>query len=150
MPGGGWRIESLTQRDIPGLGADGSGRAVNRVEIAMGDQRQLVYYWFAQRGRVVTNEFAVKGYILWDGLTKQRTDGALVRIATYVGQTSDLPAADTRLEAFMRAVDAPWIFTCLGRRQSCAWPRRRMWRAWKRPMCRPGPKIFLAPILIAH
>lgn len=110
LPGGGWRIESLTQRDIPGLGADGSGRAVNRVEIAMGDQRQLVYYWFAQRGRVVTNEFAVKGYILWDGLTKQRTDGALVRIATYVGQTSDLPAADTRLEAFMRAVDAPLDF----------------------------------------
>ena len=64
----------------------GSPLAVNRVQIAKGDHRQLVYYWFQQRGRVVTNEYLVKWYLLWDALTKNRTDGALVRLVVNVGE----------------------------------------------------------------
>ena len=30
-----------------------------------------------QRGRNLTNEYAVKWFIFWDSLTRQRTDGAL-------------------------------------------------------------------------
>jgi exosortase D (VPLPA-CTERM-specific) len=105
LPGGGWRIETLEEYAVPGVRVDGSAQRVNRAVIAMGDQRQLVYYWFAQRGRTVTNEFAVKWYIFWDGLTKNRTDGALVRITTYVGDVDQLPAADARLQAFMRDID---------------------------------------------
>ena len=71
----------------------------------MGEQRQLVYYWFAQRGRTVTNEFLVKWYIFLDGLTKNRTDGALVRVTTGVGDVADLPAADARLQAFVHDMD---------------------------------------------
>jgi EpsI family protein len=70
----------------------------------MGDQRQLVYYWFAQRGRTVTNEYLVKWYIFWDGLTRNRTDGGLVRITTHVGDIDQLPAADARLQAFLRDI----------------------------------------------
>jgi exosortase D (VPLPA-CTERM-specific) len=105
LPGGGWRIETLEEYAVPGVLADGGAQRVNRAVIAMGDQRQLVYYWFAQRGRTVTNEFAVKWYIFWDGLTRNRTDGALVRMTTYVGDVDQLPAADARLQAFMRDID---------------------------------------------
>ncbi len=105
LPGGGWRIQKFDQHDIPGVRADGGALRVNRVQIAMGEERQLVYYWFAQRGRVITNEFMVKWYIFWDGLTRNRTDGALVRVTTYVGDAAQMPAAEARIEAFIRAAD---------------------------------------------
>jgi EpsI family protein len=67
--------------------------------IALGDQRQLVYYWFEQRGRVITNEFAVKAYLFWDALTRHRTDGALVRLIT------PLPPGGSEAEADAKLVD---------------------------------------------
>jgi EpsI family protein len=102
LPGGGWQIEKFETVEIPGAMADGGPLPVNRVEIGLGEQRQLVYYWFAQRGRVLTNEFLVKWYIFWDGLTRNRTDGALVRMTTFVTSPADLPAAEARLQAFVR------------------------------------------------
>jgi exosortase D (VPLPA-CTERM-specific) len=105
LPGGGWRIESIEEHVVPDVRVDGGSLRVNRAVIAMGEQRQLVYYWFAQRGRNVTNEFAVKWYIFRDGLLMNRSDGALVRITTYVGDADQLPAADARLQKFMRDID---------------------------------------------
>lgn len=43
-------------------------------------QRVLSNFWFDQRGRVITNEYLNKFYLFWDGLTRRRTDGALVRV----------------------------------------------------------------------
>jgi len=105
LPGGGWRINKFTQHDIAGAGPDGAGIRVNRVEISLGEQRQLVYYWFAQRGRVLTSEYLVKWYIFQDGLTQNRTDGSLVRLTTPVVDSEDVAAADARLEEFVRAID---------------------------------------------
>jgi EpsI family protein len=68
--------------------------------IELGNQRQLVYYWFQQRGRVVTNEFAVKWYLFWDALRLHRTDGALVRIIAALPPGSDDAEADRKLADF--------------------------------------------------
>jgi EpsI family protein len=65
--------------------------------IELGNQRQLVYYWFQQRGRTIDNEFTVKWYLFWDALTRHRTDGALVRIITPVPEASSVEEADRRL-----------------------------------------------------
>ena len=102
IPGGGWEIQSLTQRAIPGVEVNGQPLRVNRVRIQMGQQNQLVYYWFRQRGRVLTNEYLVKWYLFWDALTRQRTDGSLVRLVTYVPAGADIDAADARLMKFAR------------------------------------------------
>lgn len=61
----------------------------NRVLIQYEDQRELVYYWFQQRGRVVSSEYLVKWYLLVDSLKRHRTDGALVRfvVPIEVGMT---------------------------------------------------------------
>lgn len=105
LPGGGWQVESLDEYVVPGVRADGSSLRVNRALISMGEQRQLVYYWFAQRGRIVTNEFAVKWYIFRDSLLTNRSDGALVRMTTYVGDASRVAEADARLQDFIRDID---------------------------------------------
>jgi EpsI family protein len=77
---------------------------VNRVIIANGDLKQVVFYWYAQRGRHLTNEYLDKWYLFWDGLTRNRTDGALVRLVTPLGRNEPESAADARLGDFLRAV----------------------------------------------
>lgn len=61
----------------------------------LGDERMLVYYWFMQRGRYLTNEYLVKWYIFWGSITQQRTDGALVRLVMPVPDPATRPAAIT-------------------------------------------------------
>ncbi len=105
LPGGGWQIQALARHEIPDALADGSPLPVNRVVIGRGDEQQLVYYWFMQRGRYLTNEYLVKFYNFWDALTKNRTDGALVRVITPLSGELDLEPADRRLTAFVRAAE---------------------------------------------
>jgi len=112
LPAGGWQIESLTQRSLPGISAGRHALRVNRALIELGNQRQLVYYWFQQRGRVITNEYQVKWYLFWDALTRNRTDGALVRLVVPISPGESVDAADRQLTRFAAAAAttlAPYI-----------------------------------------
>jgi len=79
LPGGGWRIQELDQREVAEVPRRGAPLRVNRAVIQQGAERQLVYYWFQERGRDITNEYLVKWYLFADSLTRNRSDGALVR-----------------------------------------------------------------------
>jgi EpsI family protein len=102
MPGGGWQLHDFDQRTVADAAIDGRPLRVNRTMIELGSQRQLVYYWFQQRGRVITNEFAVKWYLFWDALTRHRTDGALVRLIVALPATGNEAEADRRLSDLAR------------------------------------------------
>jgi exosortase D (VPLPA-CTERM-specific) len=107
IPGGGWQIKEITTKGIDGAIVNGVPLMVNRVIIQNGDNRQLVYYWFQQRGRNITNEYLVKWYIFWDSLTRNRTDGALVRLTTLAPPSRDLAEVDKLLADFARAATGP-------------------------------------------
>ena len=107
IPGGGWEITDLTQRNVNGVRAAGHPLRVNRVLVEKGDSKALVYYWFQQRGRIITNEYLVKWYLFWDAVTRNRTDGALVRLVAYVGPGQSVEEADAELSAFAASVAAP-------------------------------------------
>jgi EpsI family protein len=107
IPGGGWEIASLTQRDVDGVSVAGQPLRVNRVLIQKGDSKQVVYYWFQQRGRIITNEYLVKWYLFWDALTRNRTDGALVRLVASVGPGQNEQEADAQLSTFAASVSSP-------------------------------------------
>lgn len=100
IPGGGWVIEEFAERRLDTVIAGGQPLTVNRAIIGKGDFQQLVYYWFPQRDRFLTNEYWVKWYIFWDALTRNRTDGALVRLVTPVDGPDGFDAADQRLSDF--------------------------------------------------
>jgi exosortase D (VPLPA-CTERM-specific) len=100
MPGGGWQMRGFGQADLPQVTVNGHPLRVNRTLIEQGNQRQLVYYWFQQRGRIITNEIVVKWYIFWDALTRHRTDGAMVRLVTPLPPGSTEANADRRLTEF--------------------------------------------------
>ena len=104
IPGGGWQIASLSREQLD-LGQSGEPTLhFNRVIIKRGDERQLVYYWFQQRGRLMANEYLVKWYLLVDALTENRTDGALVRLVTPIDNRESVVAGDQRLREFARSV----------------------------------------------
>lgn len=96
IPGGGWQITSLEHRQFPAT-AGGAAFPMNRAVIQMGPERQVVYYWFQERGRHLTNEYLVRWYLFWDGLTRHRTDGALVRFVAPVPPGGDEGKIDSQM-----------------------------------------------------
>ena len=53
---------------------------------------------------MLTNAWDLKLYNFWDALTRQRTDGALVRLITPVYPNESLEDADKRLVVFTREI----------------------------------------------
>jgi exosortase D (VPLPA-CTERM-specific) len=104
IPGGGWEITELTQHDIP-LGSSGRTLPVNRVVIELGNQKELVYYWYQERGRAMTNENIVKWYLFWDSVSRNRTDGALVRIVAPLPRNASVAAVDADMQRFAANVE---------------------------------------------
>ena len=82
--------------DIPG--AKASPVRVNRFLIAKGLEKQLVLYWYQERGRVIANEYQAKLYMIVDAITRNRTDGALIRLSAGVSESVEVTEA--RLMAF--------------------------------------------------
>lgn len=100
LPGGGWEIASMTHKELSSSGLMRQPVMVNRAVIRKGDQKQIVLYWFKQRDRYLADEYLVKLYLLWDALSRQRTDGALVRLASPVGPGESEAVVDQRLQEF--------------------------------------------------
>jgi len=80
LPGAGWVAVNATVYQVvvpdhnPGL------VSVNKILMGKGLDRQLYLFWYQGRGRVYASEYWNKIYLIWDGLTKKRTDGALIRV----------------------------------------------------------------------
>lgn len=100
LPGSGWIFRQAGAATIPLPGVDGGSIRVNRAVMEKMGQKQLSYFWFPARGRVLLNAYELKLYTFWDALTRQRTDGALVRIITPVYSTESIEEAEHRLQQF--------------------------------------------------
>jgi exosortase D (VPLPA-CTERM-specific) len=103
LPGSGWEFAEAGNVIIP-AGGGTSSMKVNRAFMVKDNERELVYYWFPQRGRTLTNLYQLKIYAFWDSLTKQRTDGALVRLITPVFEKEKLGDAEARLQGFVQEI----------------------------------------------
>lgn len=103
IPGGGWVISQL-ERTAFNLN-DGNPIDVVRVVIDRANQRQIVYYWFEQRGRRIANEYWMKWYLFVDALTRNRTDGALVRVVSPLRPGETTEVVDQRIQDFIRLAE---------------------------------------------
>jgi len=104
LPGSGWIFNQAGAATIPLSANDGGFMKVNRAFMQKDAYKQLSYYWFPQRGRILTNAYQLKIFVFWDALTKQRTDGALVRLITPVYESEKLKDAEERLQEFTREI----------------------------------------------
>lgn len=101
LPGSGWNFEESGEVAVP-LAA--GAMRVNRAYMEKGGVRELTYYWFPQRGRILTNVWQLKLYTLWDAVARQRTDGAMVRVITPLYGSERPSEAEARLQGFTREV----------------------------------------------
>jgi EpsI family protein len=104
LPGSGWEPLEAREEQIT---AGGTQVTVNRYELANGDRRALVYYWYQGRGRVASNEYGVKLDLLRDAAIRGRTEEALVRVVVPLSPT----VTDSAAEAMARRVSSEVIPT---------------------------------------
>jgi exosortase D (VPLPA-CTERM-specific) len=101
LPVGGWEVFSLDPYAISLPTTIYGDFNVNRAVIQKGLSKQVVYYWFDQRGRRMTNDYAAKATVVYDSFTRGRTDGAMVRFTTPIHDNESEADADARLQGFM-------------------------------------------------
>jgi len=97
--GGGWDLEHSTVRGFqvaPGKTID-----VGLMHLRKGETRMLGSYFFYQRGRVISNPWWNKYYLMLDALTRRRTDGALVRVELTVSEGQNIDETEKMLADFL-------------------------------------------------
>lgn len=102
LPGGGWVPIAVSHLSVAGL--DGKHFTVNRYLIAKGLDRMLVLYWFEEQGRTVASEYWAKAYLVADAIRENRTDGALIRVATPLAPGENPASAEKRAVRFTHAI----------------------------------------------
>jgi EpsI family protein len=94
LPGAGW---DPVQSDYATISIPGGRQiVVNEYVIQQGLDKMLVFYWYQDRGRVIASEYSAKFWMVADAISRNRTDGALVRLIT--------PLHDDEVDARARLV----------------------------------------------
>ena len=104
MPGSGWNIVGSSFEEITLPGTNPGSVEIARLNLKKGNERQVALYWFQSRGRIIASEYWQKIYLVWDAITRQRTDGAFVRLIAPV-QNGDADRAWMDLKRFARLLD---------------------------------------------
>jgi EpsI family protein len=98
LPGSGWDIiaNDTVRLDIPG--PPDQDATAKRLIIARGEARQLVYYWYQSRGRIIAEDWRKILYVGWDRATRSRTDGSLVRFTVPIVRGDEARAEESFAE----------------------------------------------------
>ena len=97
--GGGFSMVKSKEHLIPI--SDDRKIKIMTMLLEKGDTRMLGSYFFLQMGRVITSPWMNKFYLIWNGITSQRTDGALVRAEMIMAPGQTMDAAYAELEGFI-------------------------------------------------
>ena len=101
LPVGGWEVSSIDSTPMSMPGTVYGNFKVNRAVIQKAVNQELVYYWFEERGKRTTSDYAAKFGVVLDSLTRGRSDGALVRFVTPINPDETEADADARMQRFM-------------------------------------------------
>ena len=96
LPGSGW--DPLQSSYSKVSVSEGREIEVNAYVIQRGLDKQMVFYWYQSRGRVIASEYSGKFWMVADAISRHRTDGALVRLVTPMND-GEIPARE-RLVSF--------------------------------------------------
>jgi EpsI family protein len=100
LPGSGW---DPIRSGFATISVAGERKIiVNEYVIQQDQNKQLVFYWYQGRGRVIASEYAGKFWMVADAISRNRTDGALVRVITPMNDGED--KARARLVSFTQSL----------------------------------------------
>lgn len=77
LPGGGWEFYDF--KTVPVAFGD-TTVTINRTFVQKPGIRQLMFYWYQSRSRVVASEYQSKYFLVWDGLVHANPGGSIVRV----------------------------------------------------------------------
>lgn len=97
LPGAGWRMSDVST--VPLHLADGREIRIARLDLEKGLYRMIAYYWYQSRGRFINSEYFQKIYLVIDSLSRNRTDGAFVRLLA-PARNGDVKSAEKALLSF--------------------------------------------------
>jgi EpsI family protein len=102
LPGAGWEpVESAPLHiTVPGRSEP---LVSNRFVVARGDEKSVVLYWYQSHGRIISDEFAAKFWLIADSIRYHRSDSALVKIVVPV-RGGDVEGATKTATDFVQAV----------------------------------------------
>ena len=100
LPGAGWVPTESSRIWIEGR--DGRKIEVNRYLVEKGGERALVLYWYQAHGQVIPSEYRAKYHLIADAMMMNRSDGALIRVATILRNGESASNAEARA-SFIRA-----------------------------------------------
>jgi EpsI family protein len=80
LPGSGWEPVSSSVIRISLESPPGDSFKANDYIVSKDGDKGEVIYWYQSAGRRFASEYLGKMYLVWDGITENRTDGALIRI----------------------------------------------------------------------
>jgi exosortase D (VPLPA-CTERM-specific) len=102
LMGGGWQFRQAGRSSM--TLDNGKHLPLNRAVIEKEPIQQVSYFWFPSRDRILTNLVEMKWFNFWDALTRQRTDGALVRVITLIYPDETSAQAEERLKMFIKDI----------------------------------------------
>jgi EpsI family protein len=100
LPGAGWEPVRAGHLTIPMTAMPAI--TVNEYLVEKGPTQYLVLYWYQAHGRVIASEYSGKAWLVFDAITRNRTDEALVRVFTPTRNGDD--QARTRTVQFVQAL----------------------------------------------
>ncbi len=100
LPGAGWEPVRAGRLTIPMAAAPAI--VVNEYLVEKGPAQYLVLYWYQSHGRVIASEYRGKAWLVFDAITRNRTDAALVRVLTSTRNGED--QARSRTVQFVQAL----------------------------------------------
>ncbi len=102
LPGAGWEMK---KPDVIEIKTPTSKTfKANWFIIENGVYKEVLIYWYQGRGRAVASEYEDKIYTVWDSITRRRSDGAMIRVMTSVGN-SEPEATEAAADLAARTAD---------------------------------------------
>ena len=86
LPGSGWEPLEASLITVP-LPPPHRPITVNRYLIQKDAAQQLVFYWYHSQGLAIAGEVAAKIQMVKNGVVRNRTDGALVRVSSPISRS---------------------------------------------------------------
>ncbi|MEW5948563.1 MAG: exosortase C-terminal domain/associated protein EpsI [Thermodesulfobacteriota bacterium] len=103
MPGGGWNIIHSEPFKLTVSRSGPVAVEINKMVTQKGAEKEVVFYWYQCRGRIIHSEYMGKIYLVLDSMFKRRSDGAFIRIIAPVQDGQETKAVEY-LQDFTRQV----------------------------------------------
>lgn len=89
MPGGGWNIIETAIEPLQLNDPSSTEHKIIKLVLQKGPSKQISLYWYQSRGRIISSEYMQKIYLVWDAVTRNRTDGSFVRLIAPVESSEE-------------------------------------------------------------